>query len=154
MKISVIYDSKFGNTKKIAETINDFLEKKNEVKVIRVTEAKIEDINDADFVVIGSPTHGGNVSEATKVLLNLIPKDSLKGKKVAVFDTSFALYGQNIFTRGIIKFFGYSAPKMANVLRKRGAEVTSVQSFFVMGMKGPLKDDEIERVKNWAKSII
>lgn len=154
MKISVIYDSKFGNTQKIAETIKDILEKKDEVKVIRVTDAKIEDINDADFVVIGSPTHGGYVSEATKVLLNLIPKDSLKGKRIAVFDTSFAMYGHNIFTKGIIKFFGYSAPKMANVLKKRGADIASVQSFFVMGMKGPLKDDEVERVKNWAKSII
>lgn len=154
MKISVIYDSKFGNTQKIAETIKDILAKKNDVKVIRVTDAKIEDINDADFVVIGSPTHGGYVSEATKVLLNLIPKDSLKGKRIAVFDTSFAMYGHNIFTKGIIKFFGYSAPKMANVLKKRGADIASVQSFFVMGMKGPLKDDEVERVKNWAKSII
>jgi len=154
MKISVIYDSKFGNTQKIAETIKYILAKKNDVKVIRVTDAKIEDINDADFVVIGSPTHGGYVSEATKVLLNLIPKDSLKGKRIAVFDTSFAMYGHNIFTKGIIKFFGYSAPKMANVLKKRGADIASVQSFFVMGMKGPLKDDEVERVKNWAKSII
>lgn len=154
MKISVIYDSKFGNTQKIAETIKEILEKKNEVNVIRVTEAKIKDINSADLVVIGSPTHGGNVSEATKVLLNMIPKDSLKGKKVSAFDTSFALYGHNIFKKGVIKFFGYAAPKMANVFKKKGAEIISVQTFFVMGMKGPLKDDELDRVRNWAKSLI
>ncbi len=43
---------------------------------------------------------------------------------------------------------------MANVLKKRGAKIVSIQSFFVMGMKGPLKEDEIKRVKNWAKGII
>lgn len=154
MKISVIYDSKFGNTQKVAETIKEVVEKKYEVKVIHVTDAKIKDIENADMVIIGSPTHRGNVSEATKVLLNMIPKDSLKGKPFAVFDTSVASYGQNIFMKGFIKFFGYAAPKMANILKKRGAKIGSVQSFFVMGMKGPLKEDEIERVKNWASSII
>jgi len=154
MKISVIYDSKFGNTQKVAETIKEVFEKKYEVKVIHVTDAKIKDIESADMVIIGSPTHRGNVSEATKVLLNMIPKDSLKGKPFAVFDTSVASYGPNIFMKGFIKFFGYAAPKMANILKKRGAKIDSVKSFFVMGMKGPLKEDEIERVKNWATSII
>lgn len=154
MKISIIYDSKFGNTEKIAEIIKEIVIKKGEVKIKKVTETKLKDINDVDLVVIGSPTHAGNVSEATKVLLNMIPKDSLKGKKFAVFDTSLATFGQNIFKKGIIKFFGYSAPKMANVLKKRGGEILSTQSFFVMGMKGPLKDDEMNRVKNWAKGLV
>lgn len=154
MKISVVYDSKFGNTQKIAETIKEVVERGNEVKVIHVTDIKIKDIESPDMVIIGSPTHAGNVSEATKVLLNMIPKDSLKNKPFAVFDTSVASFGQNIFMKGIIKFFGYSAPKMANVLKKRGAKIVSIQSFFVMGMKGPLKEDEIKRVKNWAKGII
>ena len=36
MKISVVYDSKFGNTQKIAETIKEVVERGNEVKVIHV----------------------------------------------------------------------------------------------------------------------
>ena len=83
----------------------------------------------------------------------MIPKESLKDSKVAVFDTSMATYKQNFFMKGVIKFFGYSAPRVANILKKKGAEILSVQSFFVMNMKGPLKEDEVERAKKWGSGL-
>ena len=36
MKISIIYDSVYGNTEKIAQTIKEVLEEKNEVEMKRV----------------------------------------------------------------------------------------------------------------------
>lgn len=154
MKISIIYDSIYGNTEKIAEIIKEVLTKKNEVVVKKVTEAKLKDFQKSDLVVIGSPTHTGRPSKAMQVLLNMLPKESLKDTKIAVFDTSMATYKQNFFMKGVIKFFGYSAPRVANVLKKKGAEILSVQSFFVMNKKGPLKDDEIERAKKWGKGLV
>lgn len=154
MKISIIYDSLYGNTEKIARTIKGVLEKKNEVNVKKVTDAKLKDFQETDLVIIGNPTHAGNASKAMQVLLNMVPKDSLKGVKIAVFDTSMATYKKNFFMKGLMKFFGYSAPRIANALKKKGAEVILVQSFFVMNTKGPLKDDEIERAKKWAKSLV
>lgn len=154
MKISIIYDSVYGNTEKIANVINEVLSKKNEVGVKKVTEAKLKDLQGKDLVVIGSPTHGGRASKAMQVLLNMLTNESLKGVRVAVFDTSVATYKQNFFMKGIVKFFGYSAPRVANTLKKKGAEIVSVQTFFVMGIKGPLKDDEIERVRKWAGGLL
>ena len=154
MKISIIYDSVYGNTEKVAQTIEDVLSKKNEVEMKKVTDATLEDFQKNDLVIIGTPTHGGGASKAVQVLLNMLPKESLKNTKIAVFDTSVTTYKQNIFMKGIIKFFGYSAPRTADILKKKGAEIVSVQTFFVMGIKGPIKDDELERVKNWSKSLI
>ena len=154
MKISIIYDSVYGNTEKIAQTIKEVLGKSKEVDVKKVTEAKLKDFQKKDLVIIGSPTHAGRFSKAMQVLLNLLPKESLKDVKIAVFDTSMATYKQNFFMKGIIKFFGYSAPRIANTLKKKGAKIVSIQSFFVMNMKGPLKEDEIERAKKWGKSLV
>ena len=122
--------------------------------VKKVTDAKLKDFQKSNLVIIGCPTHGGRSSKAVQVLLNMLPKESLKNTKIAVFDTSVTTYKQNIFMKGIIKFFGYSAPRTADILKKKGAEIVSVQTFFVMGIKGPIKDDELERVKNWSKSLI
>ena len=153
MKISIIYDSLYGNTEKIAQTIKEVLEKKHEIDIKNVTEAKLKDFQEKDLVIIGSPTHTGRPSKAMQVLLNMLPKESLKGSKLAVFDTSMATYKQNFFMKGVIKFFGYSAPRVANILKKKGAEILSVQSFFVMNMKGPLKEDEVERAKKWGSGL-
>lgn len=153
MKISIIYDSLYGNTEKIAQTIKEVLEKNNDIDVKKVTDAKLKDFQEKDLVIIGSPTHTGRPSKAMQVLLNMLPKESLKGSKLAVFDTSMATYKQNFFMKGVIKFFGYSAPRVANILKRKGAEILSVQSFFVMNMKGPLKDDEIQRAKKWASGL-
>lgn len=154
MKISIIYDSVYGNTEKIARTIEEVLAKGNEVEVKKVTDAKLKDLEKKDLVIIGSPTHAGRVSKAIQVLFNMIPKDLLKDSRVAVFDTSMATFSQNFFMKGVYKFFGYSAPRMANMFKKKGAEIVSVQSFFVLNMKGPLKDDELERAKKWAKGLV
>lgn len=154
MKISIIYDSVYGNTEKLAHIIEEVLGKKNDIGVKKVTDAKLKDLEKKDLIIIGSPTHTGRPSKAVQVLFNMIPKDLLKDSRVAIFDTSVATYKQNIFTKGIIKFFGYSAPRMANMFKKKGAEIVSVQSFFVLNMKGPLKDDELERAKKWAKGLV
>jgi len=154
MKIAVIYDSLYGNTEKIAGIIKDVLSKKNEVEVKKVTEAKLSDFKKSDFVIIGGPTHTGRPSKPVQVLLNMLPKDSLKDTRASVFDTSMATYNKNFFMKGVMKFFGYSAPRVALALKKKGADIVSVQSFFVMDTKGPLKDDELERAKKWAKSLI
>ncbi len=148
-----MYDSVYGNTEKIAITIKDVLSKKHDVGIIRVTEAVPEDIKGVDLLILGSPTHRGQPSKPTKVFVNMLPKDSLKGKKVATFDTSLTTEGKNIFYQGFIRIFSYSAPRIAGMLKKKGGEILSSQTFFILDNKGPLKKDEIDRVKTWAKSL-
>ncbi len=58
MKILVIYDSVFGNTEKIAQSVAGGLAERGEVKLMSIKDATPQKLADAGLVVVGSPTRG------------------------------------------------------------------------------------------------
>jgi len=58
MKASVVYDSVYGNTEKIARAIGGAIA--GEVKVLRPGEVNSSDLASLDLLVVGSPTQRGN----------------------------------------------------------------------------------------------
>ena len=153
MKILIICDSLYGNTWKIAEAIKEGFGKNN-VKLVKAIDAKPEDINGIEMLIVGSPTHGGWPSEKAKKFMDSITADGLKGIKAAAFDTSMTKEGQNVFLKGIIGFFGAAAKRTASILEKKGAEIIASETFYVLGKEGPLKKGETDRAKTWANKII
>ncbi len=86
----VVYDSKTGNTKKMAMAISQGMERGGlEVKVKRVENASLSDLTDADAIVLGSPTYfsnmSGNVKEFIDKSVELYPDKLMKDKVGAVF---------------------------------------------------------------------
>lgn len=152
MKTLVIYDSMFGNTKKIARAVGESF--KNGTQVLHISETKSEDLTSADMLIVGSPTHGGRPSQKMKEFLNTVAPNSFNGIKTAAFDTGIPVGGQKCFMRCIIKFFGYASKRLANILKSKGAKIISVETFFVLGKEGPLKEGELERAKEWATKVI
>ena len=60
MKALVVYESMFGNTRQIAESIADALRAADpqfEVILRRVSDVQADDIETADTLVVGCPTH-------------------------------------------------------------------------------------------------
>ena len=55
----VIYDSTFGNTKIIAETIAG--EFNSGTKPVRVSEISVEELSDFDIIIVGSPIIGWKI---------------------------------------------------------------------------------------------
>ncbi|MFC1687556.1 flavodoxin family protein [Patescibacteria group bacterium] len=151
MKTLVIYDSMFGNTKKIAQAIGESFG--NGAQVFHISKTKSDDLTSADMLIIGSPTHGGQPSQKMKEFLNTIAPNSLNGIKTAAFDTGISVDGQKHFMRFIIRFFGYAAKRLAKILKSKGANIVSAETFFVLGKEGPLKDGELDRATEWAKDI-
>ncbi|MEX1308137.1 MAG: flavodoxin family protein [Eubacteriales bacterium] len=153
MKIVVLYDSVFGNTKKVAEAMADALKAKGAVTV-SAADLKTEDIADADALVVGSPTRAFNPTPVMTGVLKSLP--NLAGKKALVFDTrSDKVDLDSKMFNFFEKFFGYAAAKMARVLKRKGAAVVAEpMGFFVAGVEGPMKDGEIERATEWAKAIL
>jgi flavodoxin I len=144
MKAIVIYDSLYGNTEQIAKAIGGGIE--GEVRVIRAAEADAAGLSSYDLVIIGSPTQGGRYTAPTETLLDKIPADALKNKNVAAFDTRLK--------SGWVKMFGYAAPRIAEALQAKGANlVAPAEGFIVKGRRGPLLDGELERAAAWAKTI-
>jgi len=156
MKAIVIYDSVFGNTRKIAEAIGKGLATGAEVEVFQISEAKPERLKGLDFLVIGSPTRRFRPTPAITKLLKDLPADSLRGINVAAFDTRVKLSDiKSGFFRFIVDKGGYAASTIAKQLQKKGGIlVLPPEGFFVSGEEGPLNDGELERAEKWGMSLI
>ena len=84
MKTLVIYDSMYGNTEKIAGAIGAAIS--GEVKIVRVAEVTLPELESIDLLIIGSPTQGGKPTKPIQEFLNKLT-ETIKGMNVAAFDT-------------------------------------------------------------------
>jgi len=158
MKALVVYDSFFGNTEQIAQAIGNALGSPEDVEILRVGNVKPEQLTVFKFLIVGSPTRGFRPTPAISNLLKSIPKNGLKGVKVAAFDTRFTMdeIESSVFILPIlVNIFGYAAKPISDRLKKKGGElIIPPEGFFVEGTEGPLKEGELERAADWAKQII
>ncbi len=154
MKKLVVYDSFFGNTEKIAQTIAKAIG--SEGGAIKVSDIKEEHFNGIETLIVGSPTRAFNPSKEINQLLKSLPKNSLDGVKVAAFDTRADIKSINTkILTFMVNLLGYAAEKIENKLVKKGGTVaTPAQGYYVNDKEGPLADGEEERAEDWAKSII
>lgn len=144
MKTLVVYDSLYGNTKTVAQTIAGAIP--GEVEVLHAGDANASGLEAYDLLIVGAPTHGGRPSPAMRDFLDQIQAPALKGVNVAGFDTRM--------TNKLITLFGTAAPKIAKTLQKKGGTLVGPPGdFFVTGGEGPLKEGEIERAAAWAKGL-
>jgi flavodoxin I len=156
MRTLIIYDSQYGNTEKIALTVGDVLREKSEVELVKVGEAKPEQLKSIDLLVVGSPTQQFRATQTMRNFLSGIPKNGLKSVKAAAFDTRLtqAFIDQNKALTFFERIFGYAAERIARTLKEKGCElVVPGEGFFVEGMEGPLVAGELERAESWAKQL-
>jgi flavodoxin I len=152
MKALIIYDSVYGNPEKIAQAIGSALG--SETRVIRATEARLPDLQSIDLLIVGSPTQGFRSMKPVQAFIDSIPQDSLKGVKLAAFDTRMSASHVGTGVRLIMKMGGYAAPRLAKALQKKGGNLTAQpEGFWVEKQEGPLADGELERAAAWAKGI-
>ena len=79
MNAIVICDSIFGNTEQIARTIGKILNSKMDVETIKVSDAKLEQLEYIEWLIVGSPTRAFNPTPAINQWLKQILKDNLDG---------------------------------------------------------------------------
>ncbi|PKM87791.1 hypothetical protein CVU83_02550 [Candidatus Falkowbacteria bacterium HGW-Falkowbacteria-2] len=152
MKTAIIYDSVYGNTGKIAEEIARVIGE--EAKLIHISQAHKEDIENAELVVLGTPTHGGRASEAVQAFMKELPSDIWSSKKVAVFSTGMPANSVNFFLRFVIKIIGYaSTPTLSVIVKQGGVAAGAPADFMVKDKQGPLLEGEIEKAGKWAESL-
>lgn len=147
MKHLIVYDSQYGNTKKIAVAITNSLP---QAKALQASEASQKDLQDVRTLVVGSPTQGGRPTKAIQDFIDQIPKGSLKGIKVAAFDTGFKPENLNFALKLLVKTIGYASPKIAQILESKGGTLLlPAKTFIVTGKEGPLAKGEIELASRW-----
>jgi flavodoxin len=141
MKALVVFDSNFGNTKIIAETIAKEFGK--DTRALSVLDFSVKELEAIDLLIIGSPIVGWKPSEKMRKFLTSLSRGQLKGLKAATFDTRIKIF-----------FHGDAAKKISQELKEAGATIIiEPQAFYVQRREGPLIDGEVEKAAEWAKSI-
>ena len=152
MKGIIIYDTSYGNTQKIAETIAETLKESGiEVDLFKVNEAKKVNAKDYSFLVLGSPTKFGTMSFAFKSFLGKVKSEEWINKPFAAFDTENP---ENIEHAKAENKNWSAGEKIAEKLKeKKMNQLLPVLKASVLGQKGPLQEGEIERTKDYAKEL-
>ena len=152
METLIVYDSFFGNTEQIARMVAGAIDGS---KALRVSKVKPPDMESIDLLIVGSPTRGFMASEAIQVFIKDIPDNTLKGMKVTAFDTRLPAGEVGKGLRLLMKVGGYAAPRIVQVLKKKGGTlIAPPEGFFVKDREGPLKEGELERAASWANGIV
>jgi menaquinone-dependent protoporphyrinogen IX oxidase len=151
MRGMVVYDTSYGNTKKIAETIAETLiESGIDVDFVYVKDAKLSAKNH-DFLVLGSPTKFGTMSFAIRGFLGKVKSEEWMNKPFAAFDTENP---ENIEKSHTENKKWSAAEKIADKLReKKMNQLLPVLKAAVLGQKGPLVEGEVDRTKDYARQL-
>lgn len=141
MKALVIYDTNYGNTKKVAKIIAGKLWKDTEA--ISVVDLKKKDLKKVAVLVVGSPVIGWNPTESISKFLAGFKDNELQGVKAATFDTRMKIF-----------FFTDAAKKISKELSRAGATIIAKsQGFYVQKAEGPLRTGEKEKAVVWAVDV-
>lgn len=152
MKAIIVYDSVFGNTKKIAEAMAQTVG----ASLVKATDVSSLDLEGVQWFIVGSPTRAFRPTPAITAWLKKLPAKSLKGVRAAAFDTRTSVDAvDSAMLKKLMKRFGYAAEKIQKELKKKGAVIESEpEGFYVLDSEGPLKDGETQRASEWAKSNV
>ena len=152
MKGIVVYDTSYGNTKIIAETIAETLQESGiDIDLFYVKDVKKLTAKDYTFLILGSPTKFGTMSFAIRSFLGKVKSEDWMNKPFAAFDTENP---ENI-ERAVSENKEWSAAeKISEKLRaKKMTQLLPVLKAVVFGQKGPLQDGEIGRTKDYAREL-
>ena len=158
MRSLVVYESWFGNTRRIAEEIAAALAQEGEVDLVTVDEP-LPPLEVVDLLVVGAPTHihglsskrsregavdqgaAGEPGIGVRGWIDSLP-DGACGPRAAAFDTRAHMPALLV---------GSAARGIARRLRDHGYRLAiEPQSFFVKGTPGPL---ELERASEWGRTL-
>ena len=142
----IIYESKYGNTRLMAEKIAEGIRQASgvEAEVRELKEINPDGLTEFDAIVIGSPNHMGNATRSIRKFIDELGKINLRGKLAAVFDT----YMGKDFEKAVKKMekqMGEKAPSLS--LAAPGLSVR------VEGMKGPITEGELPRCQDFGITI-
>ncbi|MBN1879196.1 flavodoxin family protein [bacterium] len=106
IKVAVVYHSGFGHTKRMAEAVIDGAQSQGDVSVLLLTATeaceRIDELDDADAIVFGSPTYMGNIAAEMKRFMEVAAKkwfvQAWKDKIAGAFTNSSSFSGDKLNT--------------------------------------------------------
>ena len=148
MKIFIIYDSKYGNTKTVAENILEGLKQVEgfEVDIAYSKEFDFQSTVCYDALIVGAPNHMGRPSQTMKKFIDRLAELELKAKNVAVFGTYSGR--KRPVDRAVKKLEILLGKKLPNL------KLLSLSlSVRVKGVTGPVVEGELTKSKQFGNRI-
>ena len=158
MRVLVVYESMFGNTRRIAEAIADGLAGHVWTELSEVSEVPATTHPELDLLVIGGPTHAWSMSrprtrdrawqqDPNRAAPGIGIREWLRQLPAARTSLAVATFDTRLDRPRWLT--GSAAGAAARRLRTLGYRVVDQRSFLVSGMLGPLGPDEPERARQW-----
>jgi len=150
VKILIAYDTKYGNTEKVAKLIAEGISsiEGNEVIVKNVKDVKLKKEDSYDVIVIGSPNHFGRHIRSVKKFITKLPKSQLKVKTYAVFDTCIAPG----FEKAVKAMEKQISETMPNLIK--ASPGLSIKVAGMGASKGPIVDEDLPKCKEFGIKLI
>lgn len=148
VKVFVVYDTKYGNTKLAAENI---LKGIKEVEGIETAIGYAKEIDpakvaDYDAIVIGAPNHMASPTRTMKKFVDELAKLGLKAKDAAVFGTY----------AGKARTVDRAVKKLEKIVEKKLPNLNLISpglSVRVNGITGPVVEGELPKCVDFGKKI-
>ena len=148
VKVFVVYDSKYGNTKRVAESIVEGIK---EVEGIETAVGYAKEVNpakltDYDAIVIGAPNHMGRPSRTMRKFVDRLAELGLKGKDVVVFGTY----------AGKVRAVDRAEKKLEKTVENKLPNLNLISpglSVRVNGITGPIVEGELPKCVDFGKKI-
>lgn len=139
MSALVVFDSQYGNTKRVAEAIAAGVGDATTISVTRCDPGSLQ----AELLVVGGPINGWRPTARMQEFLAGFGVGQLAGMRAAAFDTRVRMF-----------IHGDAAGKISQSLERAGATIVArPRGFTVKGTEGPLLDGELEAATAWGRSI-
>ncbi len=143
-KALILYDSIYGNTKKVAMSLSRGLEAGG----VYVDSNSIQDfdtieLKNYDVIGIGGPTHFHGASKAMKSFLSKIKHLKMENKQGFAFET-----------KADFQLAGSAAKRIIRYLKKMKIEIIhSTITGLVIDKEGPLKENSLNKMENIGLNI-
>ena len=73
MKILILYYSKSGNTKRVAESIHSYTSNHHDSTLMALKKVSIENLRNYDLLFIGAPCQHATIAKQMRVFLKTLP---------------------------------------------------------------------------------
>jgi menaquinone-dependent protoporphyrinogen IX oxidase len=154
----IVYDSYFGNTRKVAEAIVEQLKAEGHDAELRSVREDYPSPPQGDFMFVGSPIRFGGATGRTKRFVKRLDVTTWKDKPMVVFATVASPPKGEVTEKqkqSYEKWALRAAPKLRDLAKARGLNaVDAVLSVGVKDQRGPLVDDGLEKTKQFAHDFL
>lgn len=166
MRAIVIYESMYGNTRQIAESIAEGLSAAADTAVVPVSKLAPDTVAGADLIVVGGPTHmlglsgpGSRrmaVSAARKPGSGLSVEDGAEGPGLREWLTSTRGRGAAVAfdTRLHARLGGRASVRIGRRLRRSGYDLVARPESFYVSKANTLEPGELERARSWGGNLL